>query len=175
MKVKISIRPPSSEPKPVKPPVASKPDAEAESAEPVKPVEPAKPVEPVKPKKPAGAVSMFGGVDLFGGSKSPPFSAAAAKTRVPVKPKGYTDTVCLYYYLTVLDMKVACVHFNRARLLKLSLPLARQDSRSKKPGSLMPGLGHWVVFLGNTLLSRGLFIERIVKWMPVNWSENLTN
>mgnify|MGYP006891676569 FL=1 len=33
---------------------------------------------------------MFGGVDLFGGSKSPPFSVAAAKSRVPVKPKGST-------------------------------------------------------------------------------------
>lgn len=58
--------------------------------QPVEPVEPVKPVEPVRPKKPAGAVSMFGGVDLFGGSKSPPFSVAAAKSRVPVKPKGST-------------------------------------------------------------------------------------
>lgn len=78
------------EPKPVKPPVISKPDVEDGPTQPVEPVEPVKPVEPVRPKKPAGAVSMFGGVDLFGGSKSPPFSVAAAKSRVPVKPKGST-------------------------------------------------------------------------------------
>lgn len=78
---------PSSEPKSVKPPVISKPEVEDEPTKPVEPVEPVKPVEPVRPKKPAGAVSMFGGVDLFGGSKSPPFTTAPAKIRVPVKPK----------------------------------------------------------------------------------------